>query len=191
MVPEIYKIKYDGDGFLAIMAKPRKGDWLEDEIKGLAALDVNVIVSLLDFGEILELGLRQEQAICEANSIEFLSFPIKDRGVPDSPAHFVHFVRHLHQKLLDGQNMVIHCRAGIGRSGLMAACLLVHANESPHKAFARVSEARKLNVPDTREQIDWVSNIYPFYANKIDQETSLDRHGPLKAELNQRFWAGC
>ena len=191
MVPEIYKIKNYDEGFLAIMAKPRNGDWLEDEIYGLSMLGVNIVVSLLDFGEILELGLREEKKICESNGIEYISFPIKDRSVPESPAHTVQLVHNLHLKLLAGQNMVIHCRAGIGRSGLMAACLLVHAHESPSKAFARISKARRLNVPDTQEQKDWVSKIYHFYEKKTDIEASSDTFRPWNSEAGQCLWASC
>ncbi len=191
MVPEIYKIKSYDDGFLAIMAKPRNGDWLEDEISGLSTLGVNVVISLLDFGEILELGLREENKICEANGIEFIAFPIKNRSVPESPARTVQFVRNLHLKLLAGKSMVIHCRAGIGRSGLMAACLLVHAHESPRKAFARISKARKLNVPDTQEQIDWVSKIYRLYEKKTDIEGPPGTFRPWNKETSHCLWASC
>jgi len=191
MVPEIYKIESYDESFLAIMAKPRSGDWLEDEIYGLSTLGVNVVVSLLDVGEILELGLRDEKKICEANGIEYLSFPIKDRSVPESPAHTVQFVRNLHLQLLGGQNMVIHCRAGIGRSGLMAACLLVHAHEPPGKAFTRISKARRLHVPDTEEQRDWVSKTYRFYEKKTDTEASPDTFRPWNTEMIQCLWAGC
>jgi len=191
MVPEIYKIKNYDKVFLAIMAKPRNGDWLEDEIGGLSTLGVNVVVSLLDFGEILELGLRDEKKICEANGIEYISFPIKDRSVPESPTHTVQFVRNLHHKLLTGKSIVIHCRAGIGRSGLMAACLLVHDHESPLKAFAQVSKARRLNVPDTPEQIDWVSKTYRFYEKKNGNEAHPDASRPWSAEPSQYLWASC
>ncbi len=191
MVPEIYKIKSYDKGFLAIMAKPRSGDWLEDEICGLSTLGVKVIVSLLDFSEILELGLRDEKKICESIGIEYISFPIKDRSVPESSVHTVKLVRNLHLKLLAGQNMVIHCRAGIGRSGLIAACLLVHAHESPCEAFARISKARKLNVPDTQEQSDWVSKNYRFNEIKTDIEAPPDTFRPWNTEASQCLWMSC
>ncbi len=191
MVPEIYQIKSYDEGFLAIMAKPRNGDWLEDEICGLSTLGVNVVVSLLDFGEILELGLRDEKKICEANGIEYIPFPIKDRSVPESPARTVQLVRDLHLKLLAGQRMVIHCRAGIGRSGLMAACILVHTHESPRNAFARISKARRVGVPDTQEQIDWVSKIYRLYEKKTDIEAPPDTFKPWNNEVSQCLWASC
>ncbi len=191
MIPEIYKIKSYNEGFLAIMAKPRNGDWLEDEICGLSALGVNVVVSLLDFGEILELGLREEKKICEANGLEYIAFPIKDRSVPESPAHTVQFVRNLHLKLLAGQRIVIHCRAGIGRSGLIAACLLLHSHEAPGKAFALISKARRVDVPDTQEQKNWVSKIYRFYKKKTDIEAPPDTFKPWNAKASQCLWAIC
>jgi len=191
MVPEIYTIKSYDESFLAIMAKPRNGDWLEDEICGLSKLGVNVVVSLLDFSEILELGLREENKICEANDIEYLSFPIKDRSVPESPTQTMRFVRNLHLQLLGGQSIVIHCRAGIGRSGLIAACLLVHAHEPPRKAFEQISKARKLKVPDTQEQRDWVSKTYRFYEKKTDTEAPPDTFRPWNTEDSQCLWVSC
>ncbi len=52
--------------------------------------------------------------------------------------------------------MLIHCRAGIGRSGMLAACVLVKAGLDPEAALQRVSEARGCPVPDTEEQRAWV-----------------------------------
>jgi len=64
------------------MPRPRGGDWLEDEIGSLRAVGVDVVVSLLEPAEIIELDLQAEMRICEMRHIEYLSFPIPDRGVP-------------------------------------------------------------------------------------------------------------
>ena len=48
--------------------------------------------------------------------------------------------------------MVVHCRQGIGRSGLVAACLLVRKGISPGAAVEMVSAARGVSVPETTEQ---------------------------------------
>ncbi|MEZ5300547.1 MAG: hypothetical protein R3F11_07800 [Verrucomicrobiales bacterium] len=55
-----------------------------------------------------------------------------------------------------GRSVVFHCRAGIGRSSTMAAAALTCFGIGADEAFARISEARGLQVPDTDEQIDWV-----------------------------------
>ncbi len=50
----------------------------------------------------------------------------------------------------------VHCRQGIGRSSLVAACVLVTLGESPQSAFEHIERARGRSVPDTAEQKEWV-----------------------------------
>jgi len=60
--------------------------------------------------------------------------------------------------LSEGKNVVVHCRQGIGRSGLVAACLLVRKGVSPGAAVEMASAARGISVPETAEQRDWIDN---------------------------------
>jgi len=62
----------------------------------------------------------------------------------------------VYRRISNGENTVIHCRAGIGRTGLLAASVLVKHGHSPNDAFRIVSKARGVDVPDTRDQSDWV-----------------------------------
>lgn len=64
------------------MAGPRSGDWLEDEVAGWARSGIGTVVSLLEAHEVRELGLWDEAALCEERDIEFVAFPMPDRGVP-------------------------------------------------------------------------------------------------------------
>ena len=50
----------------------------------------------------------------------------------------------------------IHCRAGIGRSGLVAACVLSELGTRTDALFPMLSKARRVSVPDTPEQEAWV-----------------------------------
>jgi protein-tyrosine phosphatase len=58
--------------------------------------------------------------------------------------------------LRGGQSVVIHCRQGVGRSALIAACVLVLNGVSVDKAFELIENARGCSVPDTEEQREWV-----------------------------------
>ena len=84
MQAEVHWICEIKKGRLGTMPRPRGGDWLEDEIRSLNELGVDVVVSLLENHETRELDIEQEQACCEAIGISFLSFPIRDRDVPQS-----------------------------------------------------------------------------------------------------------
>ncbi len=84
MTPSIYPIPGPWKGQLAILARPRGGDWLADEIQYWRGAGFDVVVSLLDLAEQEELGLTEEGSLAEAQDIRFFSFPILDRGVPHS-----------------------------------------------------------------------------------------------------------
>lgn len=153
MYSPLYWIKNDAGLRLAIMARPRSGDWLHDEVAHWHAAEVAIVVSLLEAEEVSELGLEQEPELCSRAGIEFISLPIVDRDVPSDAAETHALVEVLAKQT---EPIAIHCRAGIGRSSLMAACVLWQAGMRPEHALDALNQARGLSVPDTNEQRDWI-----------------------------------
>ncbi|MGL4464531.1 MAG: tyrosine protein phosphatase, partial [Planctomycetia bacterium] len=102
MKAELYPIDETPIGRLAVMPRPRAGDWLSDEIVSLRSSGVDVLVSLLDDEETEELGLLDEADACRAAGVLFLRHPIPDRGVPTSKQSL---------QILVGE-VVDHLRAG-------------------------------------------------------------------------------
>jgi protein-tyrosine phosphatase len=149
----IYWIEHAGHPRLAIMARPRSGDWLDDEVDSWRAAGVQVVVSLLEREEEIELGLQSEAAACAAQSIAFVRFPIPDRGVPADPGAARKLAREL---AASDAATAIHCRAGIGRSSVIAALVLNQRGLDAETAFERITAARGLRVPDTEAQRLWV-----------------------------------
>jgi protein-tyrosine phosphatase len=149
---------------MAIMARPRAEDWLEIEIAEWKKAGIDVVASLLEHEEASELGLLREPELCRSHGIEFVSFPIPDRGVPDS-GKAAQIARVLAAGLRDGRCIAIHCRAGIGRSSIMAACALIFSGIEAEEALARIKAARGLRVPDTDEQRDWLVAFDRAYRN--------------------------
>lgn len=156
MKTDLYWIDGEWPGHLAILPRPRGGDWLEDEVRSWRQSGVDVVVSLLTPEEVADLQLAQEAELSQRNGVRFLSFPIADRGVPASRRATIELVRKLHKALAQGKNLAIHCRQGIGRSALLAACLLIMTGVDPDMAFQRLSAARGCTVPETAEQREWV-----------------------------------
>lgn len=151
------------------MARPRAGDWLDDEISGWRAEGIDVVVSLLEREEVSELDLQREADLCRAQGMEFISFPIPDRGVPSSLREAAALIGSIETRINDGKAVAVHCRAGIGRSSLIAACALVRLGTEATAAFEAISKARGVIVPDTDGQREWVSAFRDVSAN--DQET--------------------
>ncbi|HEY8540361.1 MAG TPA: ADP-ribosylglycohydrolase family protein [Steroidobacteraceae bacterium] len=93
-------------------------------------------------------------------------FPIVDHGVPDSPATMMDIVETIAGDLDAGRRVYVHCRAGIGRTGMAVACYLIHrgldapaALERLQTLWRRCSRARSWpSVPETEEQVEFVHN---------------------------------
>ncbi len=95
--------------------------------------------------------------LARAQGMGYYSFPIPDYSVPRSRAELLRFLSRLEEALESGKNVAVHCRAGIGRSSIIVASLLVSAGLEPEEAFRRIEKARGRPVPDTPEQRDWVA----------------------------------
>jgi protein-tyrosine phosphatase len=61
--------------------------------------------------------------------------------------------------LAQGKKITVHCRQVIGRSGLIAASLLVARGTSPAVAVEQVEKARHVTVPETPEQRAWIDTF--------------------------------
>ncbi|MEM1001014.1 MAG: dual specificity protein phosphatase family protein [Bacteroidota bacterium] len=154
----IYWTNHLEQGNLGLMARPKGNDWLFDEIRTLKIYETDILVSLLEQSEQAELELQNEQSICHELSIKFISFPIKDRSVPTNNQAFRTLVEELNNELEQGQKIIIHCRMGIGRTGMLAAGILMQHGYDANSAFELLSKVRTMNVPDTEEQAEWVKN---------------------------------
>jgi protein-tyrosine phosphatase len=162
MRPEVFWIDRVAKGLVGIMPRPRGGDWLDGEIQSLAKVGVNVVASLLTADEVAELELQDEERLCADRGLRFISFPIPDRSVPFSTAEAGRTLDLILDELWAGKAVAVHCRMGIGRSALIAACLLKSQGIGVDEAFAMISRARGFSVPDTEEQREWVKGFAAY-----------------------------
>jgi protein-tyrosine phosphatase len=146
-------------GRLAIAPRPRGGDWLGDEASAWRRAGIDVVVSLLEDDEAAELDLDDERQAAENQAIRFISFPIPDRGVPASTEAALSTIGAITAQLDAGKNVAVHCRQGIGRSGLVASGLLMISGIKADEAMRIVSSARGISVPETPEQRRWIEKL--------------------------------
>ncbi len=158
MRAQFFEITPCPQGRLATMPRPRGDDWLADEIESLKVEGVTDLVSLLMRDEEIELGLALEGDCCASSGIRFHSYPIVDRGLPNDP-EFLNWIARLSLALKSGGFVAVHCRAGIGRSSVVAAALLHQVGVSGAEALQRISSARGFPVPDTQEQRAFILNM--------------------------------
>jgi protein-tyrosine phosphatase len=138
------------------MPRPRGGEWLADEVGGWASAGIQIVASLLHDYEIEELGIRGGVQHCARVGIEYRRFTIADRGVPERVSDFFAFTDALAASVRNGVNVAVHCRAGIGRSSLTAAAIMLRLGVAAADVFPMISKARGLSVPETPQQAEWL-----------------------------------
>ncbi len=143
---------------LAVVLRPRGGDWLRNDLQLFRESGVETLVSLLEPEEAAWLGLAEEREMAGEVGLEFLSHPIRDTRVPPDAAAFRQFVDGLANRLKMGEKIGVHCRGSIGRATVTAACTLAHLGWKPAGALAAIERARRCPVPDTEEQREWILN---------------------------------
>lgn len=158
----IFPIPISAPGKIAIISRPAGNEFLLESIGFLKKEKFDIVLSALKQEEEFELGLKEENEICKQNGIQFISFPISDRDVPDSFILTKKLCLSMKEKIENGASIGVHCRAGIGRSSLLSSCILIHLGFKPDDAFRLISESRRLKVPDTKEQENWVYQYYEF-----------------------------
>ncbi len=143
-------------GKLAMSARPRGGEWLDDEIAHWRRNGIDTVLSLLEAHEERDLDLAGEASAARAVDMKFISFPIVDRQIPESEARFIKMLGTVEAELNAGRNVLLHCRQGVGRTGLVAACLFLAKGFSPEKAIERLTAARGVTIPETAAQQRWI-----------------------------------
>lgn len=159
MKPKLFWIPGPWRGRLAVASRPRGGDWLEDEINGWRKAGLDVVVSLLEKDEAAQFELGHEGDVAESKGVRFVSFPIPDRGVPASTREALSLFGDISAALEEGKNVAVHCRQGIGRSGLIAAGVLLTSGVGVDKALEVITAARGETVPETSAQLQWIKHL--------------------------------
>lgn len=156
---DFFPIPLSVAGSLAIVARPRGGDWLDDAVRRLEGRGIQVVVSLLCDSERVELGLEDEADACLRHHIEFISLPVADLDVPTHTGEFIEAVHRLTAMLHGGSRIAVHCRQSVGRSGLLAASLAMACGMPLQTALETISKARGVTVPETEAQKDWLQHV--------------------------------
>lgn len=96
----------------------------------------------------------------ETLGIRWVHLPVADYGgIGDENARkWPDISKELHKLLNTGGGVLIHCRGGHGRSGMVALKLLVEQGEPPADAVSRIRKARPGAI-ETDEQMAWGEQV--------------------------------
>jgi protein tyrosine phosphatase (PTP) superfamily phosphohydrolase (DUF442 family) len=102
------------------------------------------VVTLLQASELTRPSIQDLQSHAGRRGMEWHHLPIREGGVPSSDfeASWPAVAGRLRALLGQRRHVLIHCMGGLGRSGIVAARLLVELGEEPRAAIERVRRAR-------------------------------------------------
>lgn len=133
---------------------------LADDLDVIERWNASAVVTLLEDIELHFLDIPQLGLHIRERNMEWMHFPIRDGCAPYAesvPAW--HIVSHKLHSLLDrGANILIHCKGGLGRAGMIAARLLCEAGEPFQSAVDRVRTARPGAI-ETADQLRWIRDV--------------------------------
>jgi protein-tyrosine phosphatase len=153
-MPELFRVATPYPGRLAVVERPRGGDWLAADMAALRAAGVDVLVSALVNEELTGTWLEREAEAAEAAGLRFVRFPMSNLGVPADSG--IETLAGLANEIRDGRYVAAHCFASVGRSPLIVASLMVMLGAEPDFAWDEITISRGRQVPDTLEQRAWV-----------------------------------
>ena len=118
---------------------------------------IGLVVCLTPRGEMAELSPRYHRAV-GGGSLPFrwANVPVPNFGVPDDVPLFRREVEAIADALRAGESVMMHCAAGIGRTGSTAACVLKALGLPSGEALQRVRDAGS-NPENARQSgfVDW------------------------------------
>lgn len=130
------------------------------DLAAIRAWGATVLVTLIEEHEFELLKVDRLGEMAEAEGLEWHHLPIPDMDVPDW--HFgrrwIYSGLRLRRLLRQGGRVVLHCRAGLGRAGTIAAHLLVELGVPAAEAISRVRRAR-LGAIQTSAQEQHVERV--------------------------------
>lgn len=120
-------------------------------------LKLSQVVCLTPRGEMAELSPAYHAAVSEGTvPFRWRLVAMRNFGSPEDAALFRREVLDLADALRRGESVMLHCAAGIGRTGTTAACLLKALGLPAQEALQRVRNAG--SNPQNAEQsglVDW------------------------------------
>ena len=143
----------------------RTGDWNRDlatDLSCIKAWGAHMAISLVELPEFDELQVPTLPAEVERLGIQWRHLPIRDMHTPGSRFQSIwpDLCQEIVAALGEGRRIFLHCKGGLGRTGTIAACLLMESGIPPAEAITKVRVARNSTI-ETWAQEEFVLGYKP------------------------------
>ncbi len=129
---------------------------VEEDIAWILSLGIGTVVSLVSDAEMAMYGVLGLRSALRMAGLRSVQYAIEDKQAPSDLRATLLLCRSLLRSLGEGENILLHCIGGWGRSGTIAACLLVHQGYDAETAVALVRQARSPYCVETHRQFAFV-----------------------------------
>jgi len=184
----------EGQGLIGITFCPGKkqasaatGAWERDlpiDLDAIANWNAAAVVTLLEVHEFAMLGVEGLGAAVEARHMAWYHLPIRDGSVPSMAFEQAWETagEELRAILRSGFNVLVHCKGGLGRAGMLAARLLTELGVPPHEAIREVRTVRPGAI-ETSAQENTLAGISHVTERQPDLDACAVRDRALGALL--------
>ncbi|WP_171177530.1 dual specificity protein phosphatase family protein [Ruegeria sp. HKCCD8929] len=151
----IYALQVGG-GTLAISPMPgRYGNYPED-LDTIAAWEPGLVISMTTEIEMIQDGARNFGSDIQGRACRWAHLPVEDFGAPPRAVQlkWPDVSAAARQALAGGGRVLVHCRGGCGRSGMVALRLMIECGETPKDALDHLRTVRACAV-ETEGQMNW------------------------------------
>ena len=145
----------------------------------------DVLITLLEREEFERYGVPDLLERSREVGLEVVHFPITDVSTPRKAQseEYAAFVQHIVDLLRGDKTVVVHCRGGLGRTGTVAASVLVALGHTADEAIDSVRRIRSERAVETREQEEYVRRFEEEWrADRTPGEGKLRREEPTQVE---------
>ena len=149
-----------GTGQLALSPLPGGGGDFASDFSVLREWAPGLVISMTEGAEMAALGGGGLGAALAAEGIGWAHLPLPDFGAPGAGTleAWPDVSARARALLEAGGRVLVHCRGGCGRSGMVVLRLLVELGEAPEAALARLREVRPCAV-ETEAQMAWAQHF--------------------------------
>lgn len=142
------------------------GAWERDlgiDLDAIATWGAKLVLTLVEPAELKALKVPLLGHEIQNRGIEWLHLPIADYSVPTEAfeQQWATQGREIRELLRRGEDVLVHCKGGLGRAGMIAARLLAELGLDPEEAIRSVRRARRGAI-ETPSQLALVRRTVPI-----------------------------
>lgn len=135
----------------------RTGSWhrdLEKDVARIREWGANSVLTLIERPEFAELNVSTLPCEIERQGMSWMHLPIRDMHPPGHSfmSQWNRYGKELVDQLATGKNVFIHCKGGLGRTGTIAACLLIESGIKHLEAIDCVRKARPKTIETVAQE---------------------------------------